>query len=233
MTDTTPLVNTVPHRSQVVEDLDLFCLMREHAAEIHQAAEVLGRAFVNDPGFLWTFPDVDQRKKGSHFIKDKVLRMHVPMAATWVARDRKGGEVLGAIVWAPPGREPGMASYLRHGLLLTPFRFGLGAVRRMLRADAAMKAIQERHHTTKTHWFLDTLGVDPQAQGRRVGTTTLQTTLETVIDPSGQPSTLLTTKPENVPFYERFGYTVLDEDRVGKNDGFSLWLMRRPHPDDT
>ncbi len=78
-------------------------------------------------------------------------------------------------------------------------------------------------HLIEPHWYLGTLGVDPDHQGRGVGTAMLRHWLEFAAgDPA--PIYLETDRVENISFYQREGFEVVRETEVL---GVKIWCMRR------
>jgi predicted N-acetyltransferase YhbS len=83
-----------------------------------------------------------------------------------------------------------------------------------------------RLFAASTRWtarYLDTLAVAPASQGRGLGGALLRRGLERAGD---LPVFLHTVKPENVPYYSRFGFDVVDTARLVE-DGPPAWTMRR------
>ena len=80
-------------------------------------------------------------------------------------------------------------------------------------------------HYREPHWYLSTLGTDPEAQGRGLGSAMLAPVLG-LCDEDGWPAYLESSKESNIPFYERHGFRVTGEIQVP--DGPKLWPMLRP-----
>jgi GNAT superfamily N-acetyltransferase len=80
-----------------------------------------------------------------------------------------------------------------------------------------------RWNPTRPHWHLGPVGVDPQSQGRGVGSALVADFCRRV-DDAGALAYLETDKRENVPFYEKHGFTV---DRDGPVLGVPNWYMSR------
>lgn len=198
-------------------------------ALIIQAGDVLARAFSDDPAWVWTCPDPEARRRTVWLVEQRILRMHVPLGHCWVTTESTAKQVLAAAAWRPPGRDMGTLTYLRYGLLRVPFVVGLRTFRRLLHIDTTMKTIRRKYAPAPECWFLDTIGVSPEAQGRGLGSESLCTVLRDVVEPSGLPATLFTSNPVNLPFYEHAGFEVLREERVGggDGDGFIFWYMTR------
>jgi ribosomal protein S18 acetylase RimI-like enzyme len=64
------------------------------------------------------------------------------------------------------------------------------------------------------HWHLAFIGVDPLAHGRGIGGALLDHALERV-DADGAQAYLESTNPRNITLYQRFGFEVTREIRVG------------------
>jgi GNAT superfamily N-acetyltransferase len=82
----------------------------------------------------------------------------------------------------------------------------------------------EARHPHDPHLYLAILGVEPAAQGRGTGSALIGAGLERC-DAEGVGAFLESSKPENVPFYERHGFRVTDRLRMPR--GPRVWLMWR------
>jgi GNAT superfamily N-acetyltransferase len=75
------------------------------------------------------------------------------------------------------------------------------------------------------HNYLFILGVEPEEQGRGLGSATLAPLLAGG-QAEGLPCYLETFNPKNLPFYERHGFRVVQEG-VPPGSNLTLWAMRR------
>jgi N-acetylglutamate synthase-like GNAT family acetyltransferase len=191
-------------------------IRRATRADVPRLADVLAAAFADDPLWNWLLPDA--------------VRAHrVPKVFEVLLRSRLriGDDVLtttqlaGAALWASPGNwDTTGVEQLRLGPPM------LWLHRGSLRRAQTIFAIAHRAHPKhEPHWFLSVLGVDPTAQGTGVGSALLAPVLERC-DEQGLPAYLETTKPENVAFYARHGFTVRDETDV-PDGGPHLWFCWR------
>jgi len=174
-------------------------------------AEVLVRAFHDDPVTIWAHPDERKRPRRNHVFFSGRLRSLVPHELTWTTDAREG-----AAIWAPPD-----AWMVPPGELLRGF--GALTVRRAPIVLWGLGAI-ERAHPRKPHLYLAVLGVDPSRQGQGVGSRLIAPGLEWC-DREGVPAYLETAKERNVVFYERHGFHVTEERRLPR--GPKVWLMWR------
>jgi predicted N-acetyltransferase YhbS len=69
------------------------------------------------------------------------------------------------------------------------------------------------------------IGADPAARGQGHGAALLRSGLAKA-DAAGLPTCLESSKPSDLPIYERFGFTVREELRLPEN-GPVLWAMKR------
>ena len=69
-------------------------------------------------------------------------------------------------------------------------------------------------HPHEPHWHLAFIGVDPVCHGQGIGAALLRHALET-IDQKGLHAYLESSNPRNLPLYQRHGFEVIREIRVG------------------
>ena len=86
----------------------------------------------------------------------------------------------------------------------------------------------DEHHPTYDHWYLPLMGVEPASQGRRLGSTLLQHTLDKC-DRDGLPAYLEATSPRSRNLYARHGFDDVATIQAGSSP--PLWAMlREPDP---
>lgn len=128
------------------------------------------------------------------------------------------GTLVGVTGWAEPGRcQPSVSDARR----LAPSLLAAGS--RIPRLALWFGAWARRDPSVR-HSHLGPVAVAPAWQGRGVGSALLAAHCRD-LDVAGLPSHLETDKPENVRFYQRFGYRVTDEATV---IGATSWFMLRP-----
>jgi ribosomal protein S18 acetylase RimI-like enzyme len=189
------------------------------ARDSEQAVQVLARAFRDNPlnvAVIGSLDPVRRVKTNAHG-----LRTLLPVAAVYGrVRGLRRGDLLAAVlVAAPPGGHPLPPAPL--GLRL---RSLLGQGLRVSRRWAAVFDALAPLHPPEPHWYLGTLGVEPEQQGRGLGSRLLADWLAEV-DRDAVSAYLETDKPENVAFYARVGFEVVGETRIF---GVAIRRMRRP-----
>ncbi|MBV9321877.1 MAG: GNAT family N-acetyltransferase [Mycobacterium sp.] len=191
-------------------------------ADIAALSHVLGRAFYDDPVAMWIMPD--DRARAAHlrkFFATMTRHHHLAGGGGEVASD--GPSIGAAALWDPPGR---WKHSLREQLMMTPslirgFGLRLTLGRKLTELVEGMK----RQHPEEPHWYLATIGSDTSVRGRGLGQALMRSRLDRC-DAEHCPAYLESSKPDNVPYYERFGFTVTGEI-VLPNGGPTLWPMWR------
>jgi GNAT superfamily N-acetyltransferase len=182
-------------------------------------AGVLARAFWDDPVWRWLFPDEGTSTRRLELTFRAYLLDTLRVGTVFTTPDLDG-----AALWKPPGQwQLGYGSLLRAAPdLLRAFKL------RVIAALQIERAV-ESQHPHEPHWYLSVLGTDPPAQGKGVGAALIRQVTDRC-DHLGLPAYLESSKPENVPYYERFGFGVTGDTRLGK-DGPPIWFMwRDPQP---
>ena len=176
-------------------------------------AEVLARAFYDDPVTSWFYPDADRRLRDTRRFFAIRLRQLARHGLSYTTAARSG-----AALWAPPGE---WRENLRQSLMQLPMLPVL--LPRIVRATHAVREI-ERHHPAEPHYYLSVLGTDPEQQGGGVGSALLAPVLARC-DETGAAAYLESSKESNLSFYARHGFAVTE--RIELPEGPPLWLMWR------
>jgi predicted N-acetyltransferase YhbS len=186
------------------------------AADAPRLRQVLCRAFDADPVVRWMLRQDGGREAAVAWLMRLSLDVAMPHGHVYVTGD--GG---GAALWVPPGRLG--AGKVRQVWRLPGFLRSVG-VRRLPVVLPAVTALTARH-PRRPHWYLSELAVDPPVQGRGLGSALLRDRLA-ALDRDGAPAYLQSSNPRNTPLYERHGFQVREEVRLGA-DGPPVWLMWR------
>ncbi|HYB97835.1 MAG TPA: GNAT family N-acetyltransferase [Candidatus Limnocylindrales bacterium] len=185
-------------------------------ADLAGLTEVLARAFAGDPFHQWLFPDAATRPQRQRKLFDRVLSLYLRNGKVFTTVDGAG-----AALWDPPRESgPSLGEMLEFAVRVLPV-FGSRAGR-IARGMKPMVGL----HPTAPHWYLSILGTDPLRQRSGVGRTLLRPILERC-DREGLLAYLEASRPENVPYYERFGFRVVAP--LTMPDGPTIYRMER-HP---
>jgi ribosomal protein S18 acetylase RimI-like enzyme len=188
-------------------------------ADIRELSRVLGRAFYDDPVTMWMLPDAKARS--AHLPRlFATLTRHHHLAGGGVEMACDGPTIGAAALWDPPNR---WQQTPRAQLAMTPSLIRAYGFR-LVSARAAIE-ILKRVHPEEPHWYLAVIGSDPTVRGRGFGHALMRSRLDRV-DAEHAPAYLESSNPDNVPYYQRFGFEVTGEI-VLPNGGPTMWPMWR------
>ncbi len=182
------------------------------AGDVKRLKVVLAEAFYDDPIFGWLMPDEQSRlARLRRFFAIQLRHVALTRGRVWTS-----SEVGGAALSMPPGkwRTPPRA------VLAHATTFGL----RQPRAARLLAAIESRHLREPHYYFAD-IGVLPEMQGKGLGSALMRPTLERC-DREGVSAYLEASSERSAALYERLGFRLIEELRVGGSP--PLWLMCRP-----
>jgi GNAT superfamily N-acetyltransferase len=188
------------------------------AGDVPRLAAVLADAFIDDPVFTWLLP-------GRLRLKRRLRTMFAAEMQQYVLPN--GGTVWtnagydGAVTELPPGawEMPKSAT----GKEALRWMRALGT--RLPLAIRVQRAMEERHPRAP-HFYVQTIGVRTALQGRGVGSTLMQPTLQRA-DSAGLPTYIEASSRRSAALYERLGFLHLDVLELPEG-GPPVWLMRRP-----
>jgi GNAT superfamily N-acetyltransferase len=101
----------------------------------------------------------------------------------------------------------------------------LWAVQSRMSVVQGVLETMKRDHPEESHWYLGVIGSDPTVRGEGFGQALMQSRLDRC-DHERAPAYLESTNPDNVPYYQRFGFEVT-RAIVIPHGGPTLWAMWR------
>lgn len=168
------------------------------------AADPMTRWSWPDPGtYLEAFPKFARAFGGEAFAKGSAHRVDA---------------CAGVALWLPPGVEPDGAALgaLMQGTLKGPALMeGAGIMQQMM-----------DFHPREPHWYLPLIGIDPQHQGKSLGSALLGHALA-LADRDGLPAYLESSNPRNIGLYERHGFEQLGCIQNGSSPTL-VPMLRKP-----
>jgi ribosomal protein S18 acetylase RimI-like enzyme len=181
--------------------------------DVPAAARTLARAFADDPFIRHVVADDDHMERVRRFQELFLTEIGLAHGKVWVG---DSGRAVAA--WTTPDRDPSP------GFAVVGPRVAELAGDRAEVFDAA-ESVVEPHRPKEPVWFLATVGVDPEVQGRGLGVAVLRPGIEAA-ERAGFPAFLETATERNVRFYQRLGFHVTAELELPR-EGPRLWCMRR------
>ncbi|MHA6800613.1 GNAT family N-acetyltransferase [Bounagaea algeriensis] len=183
-------------------------------ADIPRAVSTLGRAFEHYPWTRHIISADRHLERLAEFNRLFIERIGLPHGRVWVVAD---GDAVA--VWTTPETARAGDVFAELGP-----RFAELAGDRLQQQRAA-EAAMAPHRPTEPAWFLGTVGVDPDRQGRGLGRAVIAPGIEAAAA-EGVPAFLETSTESNVAFYERLGFAVTAEVDV-PDGGPRTWAMLR------
>jgi GNAT superfamily N-acetyltransferase len=189
--------------------------------QIPMAADVLARAFHNDPVNNYVFPGEFERTKRNPSVFTSFIRYTLRAGEVWTT----GEPLKGVCLWISPGSDENNPEYLEEsGLDNLALLMGEEAAERYERYEEVIES-HRRRLVPAPHWYLLIIGVDPKWQGFGIGGALLKPILERA-DRSRIYCYAETGQPKNLPFYRRYGFIIMVEDSI-KTCGLRFWTLRR------
>jgi len=179
---------------------------------------LLSRAFYNDPYYVYIMPNETKRMAQLHWWMRILLRYTLKYGNIYFTEDHKS-----VAMWIGPDK-PMVDDFkvLSLGLILYPFKVGLKNFIKVL--DLSGQWDKEHKKLSKRHYYLMVIAVEPEFQGKGIGTHLLQDGLMRA-DNENLECYLETCTEEDVRFYRKHNFEIIF------NKGFAVdseyWLMTR------
>jgi ribosomal protein S18 acetylase RimI-like enzyme len=184
------------------------------------AADILTRAFMDDPMHCVIIPDHDERRRLFYYLWDALIVYSFRYGVVHTTE-----MIEGVAIWLTPGNTS--MSFWR--LVRTGFKIPLAMMRfrhnSRKRFMTLLNAVEKNHNRLiqRPHWYLTAIGVDPDHQGQGIGGRLLDTTID-MADRDNTPLYIETETERNVSFYMKHGFNVIDE--CAYLDGsVKIWYM--------
>jgi GNAT superfamily N-acetyltransferase len=198
-------------------------LVRLRKTDIKQAARVLTESFQQYPLLVQKYPDESQRNKAAYYFFLVIVGYGIRWGEVYAASPRMEG----VAVWYRSERFPmRFRKILRSVPLSALLGFPWSGVGRLQKASDFVEARHQRTAPAE-HWFLDSVGVLPQYQGKGYGGKLIRAMLVRT-DRESLPVYLDTMDEADVRRYEHFGFKVIDKSPVPKTTLTNWSMLREP-----
>ena len=200
---------------------DLKDLLRLNKSHIKPAAEVLTRAFRNDPLLQHCFPDELERERIAPYFFQYMLSYGVRHGEIYATSPN----LEGIAAWLTSDNYPmTFGRLIRSVPLSIMFSLGRWGGARMRYFGEYIDAVHKRLAPFK-HWYLLIIGVDPQFKGKGYAGKLLRPMFAR-IDEEGLPCYLETLGEKNVTLYEHFGFRMVEKSAIPETK-LTSWAMLR------
>jgi GNAT superfamily N-acetyltransferase len=195
--------------------------IRLRLSERETAAQVLARAFFDYPMITYYWPDLGSRMHYLEWYWGCAINYGLRYGQVYAAPD-----IAGVSVWLPPGQTHITTwRYSLAGYLLLPLFMGFRQFfTKTIKSDDLAQRVHEEI-MPGPHWYLWIVAVDPDQQGKGIGTTLMRPGTECA-DAQHLPCYLETYDRKNVPFYLRHGFALVRAEQVPGSD-LCFWCFRR------
>jgi GNAT superfamily N-acetyltransferase len=181
--------------------------------EMSRGFSTIIAAFISDPFVRFIWPSPHQYLRSSPLFLREFAGESFERGSAYVSAD-----FCGAALWLPPAVHPN-AEALEKIVRDTTKPEHL---------DDVLLTFQqmEQSHPEEPHWYLPVIGVDPSAQGRGLGESLMRHAVARCHEEEAL-AYLESTNPRNISLYERHGFEVLGEIRMGACPVVTP-MLRRP-----
>ena len=192
---------------------------------IKNAAGVLARAFQEYPEYVQLLPDPEKRKRKLPIMFEIFTKFCLNHGI--VLSTSSDGLFEGVLMYIPPPGKMGGRDMVRAGILTIPFKIGLKFIQGELRIMKAVSTVKAAHQTMP-HAYLFLLAVDPPFQKQGYASALMDHMLA-ALDKDNLGCYLETTAPENVDYYRRYNFDLIERKNV-PGTGLAIHAMLRQTP---
>jgi ribosomal protein S18 acetylase RimI-like enzyme len=173
---------------------------RARAEDRDAVVRALVRGFDADPVANYLLrQDAGRARAFRTFFDVAFRRLTLPTNEAWMSSDGHA-----AALWTPPKGWNTLRAW--------PNVFGLARCVGFSRLPHVLRAVGrvQDEHPREPHWYLFSIGVEPEAQGRGLGSALLRAVLSRC-DAQREPAYLEASSEDNARVYSRHGFRVLKE----------------------
>lgn len=185
--------------------------------EIDEASDLLSKAFINTPFTGKIMGGQTEKHRKQLQMGFKMMIGKKPGTVVVAKDNEKMVGVMRMVKW------PDCQNSTPSGLELLPVLIMASGAAFRLRKS---RKIWRMHDPKKPHWHIDPIGILPERQGQGIGSKLLAYYCEQV-DSEKMAAYHETDQPQNVRFYEKFGYKVIKTEPIL---GITNWFMWRASP---
>lgn len=195
-------------------------------SQVSDAGLIAAQAFENDPVFTYIISDDREfRLQSLTWLMNRVITYSTQYNHVYTTPDLEG-----IAAWLPPGKISSnplqllkMAWDLQLYALPTKIRWS-----RLGRCLTLLSAVEQAHQQDmgdSPHWYLGLMIVNPECQGRGVGSRLLQPILQRASN-EGLVCYLDTFTEQAVRFYQKNGFEIVQVQKIA-SDAPPFWTMKR------
>jgi GNAT superfamily N-acetyltransferase len=205
-------------------------IVRLDDSQIPAAAEMLARAFNDDPLMVYAIPDPQERARLLPAMYARMVRFGTLAGEVYTTAGAgevhaSAGAPDGVALWMPPDAKWTPQNIEASGLHETPTLIGDDAYQRYREVVVREWQARERDMTAPC-WYLFLLGVEPGRQRCGLGRALTRPVIERA-DAARVACYLETENGTNVPFYTKQGFDLIVSGEEAGTTGVRFWSFRR------
>jgi len=194
------------------------------------AARLAAAAYYDNPAHIYMCPDDSARLKQMEWLLGLNLKLQLKYGAESFCYP-ENGVVKAMGFWTKPNEViVGTGKKIKGGLLKIPFKMGWNGFKRVMEASAGIDDHMQRTiGNEQPYLFLNNMVMEESRRGKGWGSKILKKQFEDITAKYTNAVLALNTQRYwTVKFYERLGFEVLLEDKIGTGSlAFTNWTMRK------
>lgn len=194
------------------------------------AAHLVAASFYDNPAHIYLCPNEKTRMEQLTWLLGVNLKLQLSLGAeSFCIADNTIVHAMG--FWTKPNQvKIGFAEKVKGGLLKVPFKMGFSGFKRVLEVSAEIENhLHKTMGTKQTYRYLNNMVIKEDIRGKGLGTSILKKQFSSILaKEKGAIFALSTQRYWTVKFYERLGFEVLLEEKIGHGElAFPNWTMRK------
>lgn len=194
------------------------------------AAQLIAAAYYDNPAHIYMCPDDTTRLQQMEWLLGLNLKLQLQYGAESFCYP-ENGVVKAMGYWTKPNEiKVGTGAKIKGGLLKVPFKMGWNGFKRVMEASAGVDDHLQRTIGSKQPFlYLNNMVMEESRRGKGWGSRILKRQFEVIA--ANTPNAVLALNTQRywtVKFYERLGFEVLLEEKIGTGSlAFTNWTMRK------
>ena len=200
------------------------------AALIPSAAKLVAASFYDNPAHIYLCPNDKTRLAYLTWLLGANLKLQLKYGAESFCLS-KDDTTRAMGFWTKPNETIiGMGAKLKAGLWQVPFKMGMDGFKRTMEVTAGIEDHLKRSmKTVQAYRYLNNMVIQEDMRGKGLGSQILQKQFQIIANQTPNAVLALSTQRYwTVKFYERLGFEVVLEEKIGTGIlAFKNWTMKK------
>lgn len=184
-------------------------LMRLNKSQTKPAAEMLARAFYDDPLFAFFFPDTSRRKEISPLLFQYWLNHAIPYGEVYATSHNMEGI---AVWFSSKSADRTLWRMILSGSFLIYLRLDRELTSKRHLINKFCETVRKKL-APDYYWYLEFIGIVPQFRGKGYASSLVKPILDR-LDMEQLPCYLETENEKNLPIYQHYGFEVIEKTAI-------------------